>query len=160
MEEAKLLGVSEDGLFLLHALRLAVLLVNVLQTRDRGVVFDEANAGGERDDDGDVEEEVALPTLLPSRERAEESREISPGSQEDQDKYGPVEHAEELHKALLAPRGSDRRDLDREAVHAAVVAKDGEAAEVGSVGASDVEFVGKVADANVVRVVVLVLNPN
>lgn len=43
-------------------------------------------------------------------------------------------------------------------MHAAVVAEDGEAAKVGAVRARDVKLVRKVADADVVRVVVLVLH--
>ena len=158
MKEPELLGVGEDRLLLLHALRFAMLLVDILKTRDGGVVLDKTNARGERDDDGDVEEKVALPALLAGREWAGQSRAISPESQHEQDKNGPIEHAKELHKALLAPRGSDGWDLDREAVHAAVVAEDGESAEVGAMGARDVKLVRKVADANVVRVVVLVLD--
>lgn len=74
MEEPELLGVGEDRLLLLHALGLAVLLVDVLQTRDGRVVLDEAYAGRERDDDRDVEEEVAFATLLARRERAANKR--------------------------------------------------------------------------------------
>lgn len=69
----------------------------------------------------------------------------------------PVEHAEELHDPLFSSRSTDRRNLNRESMHAAVVSEDGEATEVDAVRPRHVKLVGKVTDANVVGIVVLVL---
>jgi hypothetical protein len=66
--------VRQDRIFLLHADRIAVLLEDVLQTRNRRVVLHEADSRGERDDDGDVEREVALARLLARRERTRSTR--------------------------------------------------------------------------------------
>lgn len=69
----------------------------------------------------------------------------------------PVEHAEQLHDAFFPTRGPDRGDLYREAMNAAIVTVDREAPEVRPVRSGNVESVGEVTDANVVRVVVLML---
>lgn len=70
MHGADALGVGQDRLLLLHPDGLAVLLVDVLETRDGGVVLHEADSWGERDNDRDVEVQVALAALLARRERA------------------------------------------------------------------------------------------
>ena len=64
------LRVRDDRIFLLHADHLAVLLEDVLETRDRRVVLDEPDAGREGDGDRDAEEQVALSALFPCRQRA------------------------------------------------------------------------------------------
>lgn len=159
MQRFDSLRVSDDRVLLLHADHLAVLLEDVLETGDRSVVLDEPDARRKRDGDRDAEEEVALPALLASRQRAAEGLggvSVDPKGRRTA-RNVPVEHAEELHDSLLAASGSHGGDLDRKAVGAAVVAEDRESAEVDAVGPGDVELVGKVADANVVGVVVLVL---
>lgn len=64
------LAVSKQRIFLLDANRLAVLLENILQTRDRRVILNQAHTRCDRNNDGNRERQVALTALFASRQRA------------------------------------------------------------------------------------------
>jgi hypothetical protein len=88
-----------------------VLLPDVLQRRDRGVVLDQAEARRERDREGHVEGEIALAGLLATTERAV-SASMSACCRQVAGVGALVKHTEELADALLATSMARCRQLD------------------------------------------------
>ena len=80
MENSNSLSVSENGIVLLHSDRFAVLLVDILQTDDRGVVLDKSHSWSERNRDRNIEREIAFSTFLASSERTVDETSVSHSS--------------------------------------------------------------------------------